>query len=117
MTLMSRRRGKFSDAYASQLPNHQLIDTGPGLSVRAAAEEAGLGAYYDSHYRLYCKFTHAAFGAIMGALDEFEVEDSRTVALCTLIGLEEVVSLGALCPTLDETRQALFRLIERTKQL
>src|SRR5205823_1133162 len=108
---------EFSDAYKSQFPNHELTDTGPGLSIAAAAEKIGLASYYDSAYRLYCKFAHGTLAAIIGALDEFEPEDSPTMAFCSLTGLEEVVSLGAQCPALDEMRQAFFGLIERTKHL
>ena len=74
------------------------------------AAAAGLGAYYDRYYRLYCRFTHATFGAITGALNAFDPEDNRTIAVCALSGLETVLAAGGVAPNIDGLRSRLSKL-------
>jgi hypothetical protein len=77
------------------------------LSLRDAAESAGIEGYYDTHYRQYCRFTHAAFRASTGYLSEFEPEDNRTMTLCALTAVEALVALGAPAPNLASLKQRL----------
>jgi len=99
----------FRTAYASKYPSHQLIEE--YLPLRAAAECAGLEGYYDTHYRLYCKFTHGAFRATTGNLNEFETEDTRAMILCVLVAVENLTLLGAPAPNIDSLKQRLGDLI------
>jgi hypothetical protein len=83
----------FKRKYRAKYPEHTLTEE--DLSLRRAAECAGIEGYYDSHYRLYYKYTHAAFGATMGDLNDFDREDTRTMTLCAFSALHAVASIGA----------------------
>ena len=95
----------FVQAYRTKYPEHPL--TQEELSLRRAAECAGIEGYYDSHYRLYCRFTHAAFGASIGDLSELEREDNRTMTVCALAAVEALVTLGASAPNLASLNKRL----------
>ena len=95
---IDRQWEEFRRAYETKYPGQTLVEK--ELSLRYAAELAGLDRYYDSHYRLYCRFTHAAFRASTGDLKEFETEDNRTMALCAFAALEAVASIGAPAPNM-----------------
>ncbi len=99
----------FEQNYKEQFPDHALVEK--GLSVPLAANAAGLSGYYDTHYRLYCKFTHAALAAMMGALDEFHTEDNRTMALCVQGALEEVTEMGGAIPNKERLMTRLNELV------
>jgi hypothetical protein len=99
---------QFRDAYRTKYPQHALIEE--EISLRRAAECAGLQRYYDSHYRLYCKYTHAAFRATTGNLSEFNQEDTRTMALCAFSALETVSSIDATTPNIASLRERLDTL-------
>lgn len=95
----------FKTAYALKYPDQLLVEE--SLPLRSAAQYAGLEGYYDTHYRLYCRFTHAAFRAVTGNLNEFESHDNRTMILCALAGVENLTLIGAPVPNLDSLRQRL----------
>lgn len=96
---------EFAQAYSKHFPNHPLVEK--KLSLRDAAVIAGLGEYYDSHYRLYCQFTHAAFRAVTRGLDELDTHDNRTMALCALVGIEAAISVGGSAPEISALRKRL----------
>jgi hypothetical protein len=100
----------FTKAYAAHFPDHPLVEE--KLWLRDAAVVAGLGPWYDSHYRLYCQFTHAAFRAVVGDLNDLEPHDNRTMALCLLPALEAAESVNATVPLLEELRMRLSKLDE-----
>ncbi len=87
------------ESYSKKYPDHPLAEE--KLSLQGAAEAAGLKKYYDSHYRLYCKFTHGAFRAITGDLDELEHHDNRTMNLCALVAINVLIPIGATAPNFD----------------
>lgn len=95
----------FKQAYRAKYPEHALVEQ--EISLRATAEQAGIERYYDSHYRLYCRFTHAAFRATTGNLNEFDREDNRTMALCALSAIEALSSIGASTPNIEQLREQL----------
>jgi hypothetical protein len=95
----------FKQAYHAKYPGHALVEE--EISLRRTAECAGIDKYYDTHYRLYCRFTHAAFRATTGNLNEFDREDNRTMALCAVSALEAVSSIGGPTPNLESFRQRL----------
>jgi len=81
------------------------------ISLYSVAEAVDLEGYYDSHYRLYCKFTHAALEAVMGDLNPLsDAEDNRTVALCVFVVIEALVTIGAESPNLAAFRERLDKL-------
>ena len=111
----ARRRGKdygpedkkkwdeFTKAYSAHFSTHKMVEE--KLSLRDAAVIAGIGDYYDSHYRLYCQFTHAAFSAVTHGLDELDTHDNQTMTLCAIVGLEAAILLGGVAQNFDELRK------------
>ena len=95
----------FVQAYRTKYPEHSLTEE--ELPLRRAAEYAGMEGYYDSHYRLYCRFTHAAFQASIGDLSGFEPEDNRTMTVCALAAVEALAALGASAPNLASLNQRI----------
>lgn len=87
----------FHEHCIDKIPDSDL--TNKDLSVRAAAKELGLEAYYDSFYPLYCAYTHGAFEAVMGKLDPIsDAYDNDTVALSVFSMIEVLVSIGGESP-------------------
>ena len=105
---------EFTEAYSTHFPTHKLLEQ--KLSLRDAAVVAGIGDYYDSHYRLYCQFTHAAFRAVTHDLDDLDTHDNQTMTLCALVGLEAAISVGAVAPNVDELRKRRKELDQRFYQ-
>jgi hypothetical protein len=95
----------FVEAYRTKYPEYSLTEE--ELSLRRAAEYAGMEGYYDSHYRLYCRFTHAALRASIGDLSAFDAEDNRTMTVCALAAVEALVRVGASAPNLASLNQRL----------
>lgn len=78
------------------------------------ASIAGLKDYYDTHFRMYCKHTHAALRAIGGYMDDLsDPEDTRTMVLCRFAALAAVAEIGASVPNL---KKLLARVDELKKQ-
>src|ERR1043165_2200420 len=60
------------------------------VSVRDAAEAAGLLKVYNNAYRTYCKFTHGALLAVQGHLDDAtNATDTDLVVSCVLMVLNQ----------------------------
>jgi hypothetical protein len=86
----------------------KAIEQRPDLIYRLGLTETrsdrvidGGEAYYKSHYRTYCKFTHATLRVIIGGLDEITTdEDNPTMILCVLCAVESLASIGGSCPNL-----------------
>ncbi len=102
--------GEFTVKYSSQFPEHRLEET--TLSAFQAAEAAGIEAYYDCAYRLYCQFTHGALRVATGDLNSTDTVDGRTMAFCVLSALEAVVSIGGEAPRLVPLRDRLLSLTQ-----
>lgn len=103
-----RQWDDFKREYRTHFPQHVLEET--ENSLFDTAKKAGMEGYYNSHYRLYCRFTHAALGATVGDLNYSDSEDNRTMALCVCCGLEAVASAGGDAPTLSSLRKRLSNL-------
>jgi Family of unknown function (DUF5677) len=103
-----RRWDDFVKMYRDHFPTHKLEDK--NLPLRVAAIAAGIEDYYDSAYRVYCQFTHAAFRAITGNLDELYVHDNPAMGLCALTGLEAVGLLGGTTPDVELFRSRMVKL-------
>jgi hypothetical protein len=99
----------FKTKYAKHFPGHNTVDQ--SISTYDLAEATGLADYYDSHYRMYSRYTHAAFEAVEGLLDTLATpEDNRTMALCCLNALETLNPLGANVPNLKSLADRLNSL-------
>lgn len=107
--LLERHWAQFRQAYHSKYPEHPLSEK--KLTAWDASEAAGLKGYYESHYRLYCQFSHGGFRASTGDLNDFEPEDNRTMTLCSFAGIDALVSVGALAPKLPELKRRLGRAV------
>ena len=89
-----KRWEDFKASYKAQFSAHPLVEK--ELTLLDTAKEAGIAGYYHSHYRTYCKYTHATLRAVGGSLDELsDSEDSRTMAFCVFAALENLQDLGA----------------------
>jgi hypothetical protein len=70
----------------------------------------GVNAYYDSHYRGYCQYTHGALQAVCGSLDELTVpEDTRVMLHSSMTALEALADMGAECPGIASFWNALAK--------
>jgi hypothetical protein len=98
----------FVKAYREHFPTHRFKEK--KLSLRVAASAAGIEDYYDSAYRVYCQFSHAAFRAITGTLDELYVHDNPAMGLCALTGLEAVGLLGGTAPDVELFHSRMVKL-------
>ncbi len=98
----------FKQKYHAKYPEHTLTEE--DLSLRRAAECAGIERYSDSQYRLYCRYAHATFRATTGDLNGFDREDTRTMTLCAFSALDAVSSIGAPTPNLAPLKQRLDNL-------
>ncbi len=105
---IDRQWSEFESAYVQKYPEHNCIKK--KLTLRCAAENAGIDSYYDSHYRLFCLFTHGAFRATTGDLEDFEPEDNRTMALCAFAILDCLVSLGAAPTRMTSFKRRISQL-------
>jgi len=84
------------------------------LELREVAEVVGLGAYRESHYKTYCKFTHGAFRALAGDLDEaVDPQDSPTMILCAMSALQALADIGAHCPNIQSLNARVMELTNR----
>jgi hypothetical protein len=98
---------QFKQKYATQFPRHKLVEK--ELSLFEATKVAGVESYYNSYYRLYCQFTHAAFRAVTGGLSRMKMEDNEIVAACAYCGLEAVAGVGGDAPNLVSLGNRLMR--------
>jgi len=76
------------------------------LSSYDAAAAIGAEAYYDSHYRGYCQYTHGALEAVSGSLDELtDPEDTRVMLQSAMTALESLAHVGADCAAIASFRR------------
>lgn len=94
---------EFETRFKQAFPNVDLKRQ--KLSAACAAAFAGLMDYYNTHYRMYCKHTHAALRATGGYMDDLsDPEDTRTMVWCTFSALDAVAAIGGSAPDLESLR-------------
>jgi Family of unknown function (DUF5677) len=102
----SKRFEAFKAQLNEQFPTLALEDK--YISVREIADVADMAGFYDSHYRTYCRYTHAALWAIGDFLAGLtDPEDNRTMGLCTYTAVNALTSIGAESPNLQSLWQRL----------
>lgn len=106
---IDKQAAEFEQEYRSQHPGHTIIKE--KISSRDLAKSSNIAPYYDSHYRLYCRFTHGAVSAILGELTELQREDNRVMTLCALTAIEALVSFGATASNLSSLKDRSSELI------
>jgi hypothetical protein len=101
--------GEFEARYKEAFPN--ATPKREKLSLFGAAQIAGQENYYNTHYRMYPQYTHAALRAIGGYTDELsDSEDTRTMVVCAFAALAAVAAIGADAPKLDALRSRVDEL-------
>jgi hypothetical protein len=105
----------FKTRCASEFGAEKLEDI--PLSSYDAAAAIAVEAYYDSHYRAYCQYTHGALEAVSGNLDEvIDPEDTRVMLNCAMSALEALVDMGADCPNIESFRGRFIDVINEKPQ-
>jgi hypothetical protein len=101
---------QFRDAFTKEFPTIPIPNVDERLLIEYLAERAGLKPFYDSHYRIYSRYTHGALHASTGNLDQAtDPEDNRIMAICALVALDNLVSLGAKSPNHDCLTQGVYK--------
>jgi len=101
---------KFKNAFVKEFPSIPIPNLNDRLKIEYVAKKAGMTPFYNSHYRIYCRYTHGALQASTGNIDKAtDRADNRTMAICALVALDNLISLGAKPPR--------ERLVERLEQL
>jgi hypothetical protein len=102
---------KFENAFVKGFPKVPIPNVDDRLTIEHVAEKAGMKPYYNSHYRIYCRYTHGALQASTGNLDKAtDRADNRTMAICALVALDNLISFGAKSPNHDGLVKRLDRL-------
>jgi hypothetical protein len=102
----------FKDRCVAQFGADNLQES--PLSSYDAAVEIGVEAYYDSHYRGYCQYTHGGLDAASGSLDELtDPEDTRVMLHSALVALDALVEIGAECPGIGCFRERFSEVIRQ----
>src|SRR2546430_10541972 len=105
----------FKDRCIAQFGADKLEDV--PLNSYDAAAEIGVEAYYDSHYRGYCQYTHGALEAVSGSLDELtDPEDTRVMLHSAMAATEALVDMGADCPKMTSFREQFIDIINQKPQ-
>jgi hypothetical protein len=104
---------RFKNAFGKEFPTvpiPNLCERCDRLTIERVAQKAEMKSYYDSHFRIYSRYTHGALHASTGNLDKAtDLADNQIMAVCALVALENLISLGAESLNHD-------RLIERLEQ-
>ncbi len=104
----------FKDAFAKEFPAIAISNTDARLKIQCIAGMAGMKSYYDSHYRIYCRYTHGALHASTGNIDKAtDRADNQIMAVCALIALDNLISLGAKSSNRDRLAQRLEDITPR----
>jgi hypothetical protein len=108
---------EFKNAFAKEFPTvpiPNLCDRCDRLSIQKVAEKAEMKSYYDSHYRIYCRYTHGALQASTGNIDKAtDRADNQIMAVCALVALDNLISLGAKSSNSDRLAQRLKDITPR----
>ena len=76
------------------------------LTIEHVADNAGMKPYYDSHYRIYSRYTHGALHGSTGNIDKAtDRADNQIIAVCAFVALENLISLGAQSSERDRLEQ------------
>lgn len=102
---------QFKADYHKHYPSHAMIEQ--KFSVRDAAVTAQYENHYETVYRLFCTYTHAAFKAATDDLSDFYEQDTHTVSFCVLSALWALVYVNVPIPELGELWDEI-RDIQRT---
>lgn len=98
----------FNDAFTKEFPTIPIPRVDDRLTIEHLADKAKLKPFYDSHYRIYSRYTHGGVHASTGNIDKAtDPADNRTMAICALVALDNLMSLGAKSSNRDRLAQRL----------
>jgi Family of unknown function (DUF5677) len=105
---------KFKNAFMKEFPTVRipnLCDRCDRLTIERVADKAGMKSYYDSHYRIYSRYTHGALQDSTGNIDEAtDRADNQIMAVCALVALNNLISLGAKSTNRDRLAERLQKI-------
>lgn len=104
----------FKRSYAEAFPDHELCES--SVDLRSLAAKAGVDPYYDTHYRLYCQYTHAALRATTDDLEEFSQEDERVIGFALIVAIEAVLECGGSCNEFSALREKFLLTYKEGEQ-
>jgi hypothetical protein len=105
----------FDDAFKKEFPTIPVPNVNDRLKIECLAAKAKLKPFYDSHFRIYSRYTHGAVHAITGNLDEpTDRADNQIMAVCALVALDNLISLGAKSSNRDRLAQRLEDITPRS---
>jgi len=109
-----RKWDDFTEAYKKAYPDHAL--TPSPIDLRSLCLKAEVEGYYDSHYRLYCQYTHAALRASTDGLETFSGEDERVIGFAIVTALEATIECGGDSDGFNDLRAKFLAQIDEVEQ-
>ncbi|KAF5406853.1 MAG: hypothetical protein Udaeo2_30540 [Candidatus Udaeobacter sp.] len=107
---------RFKNAFVTEFPTvpiPDLCERCDRLTIERVAQKARMKPYYDSHYRIYSRYTHGALQASTGNIDKAtDRADNQIIAVCALVALDNLISLGAKSPNHDSLEARIPRFSE-----
>jgi len=93
---VEKQWAQFKKSYIKKFPAHQFVEK--PITVADVAKAANLESVYATHYRLYCKHTHATFRATTGGFGDNPLLDDPTAVICVIAGIETAIAVGGVAP-------------------
>jgi len=105
---------EFKNAFVKEFPTVPIPNVDDRLTIEHLAAKAGLTPFYNSHYRIYCRYTHGALHASTGNIDKAtDRADNQIMAVTALVALDNLISLGAKSSNRDRLAQRLEDITPR----
>jgi len=105
---------EFKNAFVKAFPSVPVPSVNDRLTIEHVAGKADMKSYYDAHYRIYCRYTHGALQGSTGNIDKAtDPADNQIIAVCALVALNNLISLGATSSNLDRLEQRLIDITPR----
>jgi hypothetical protein len=99
---------RFKNTFVKEFPTIPIPNVNDRLTIECIAEKAGMASFYNAHYRIYSRYTHGAGHASTGNIDPAtDPADNRTIAICALVALDNLISFGAKSPNHDRLTERL----------
>ena len=106
---------EFKNVFVKEFATVPIPNVNDRLTIEHLAEKAGLTPFYNSHYRIYCRYTHGALHASTGNIDKAtDRADNQIMAVTALVALDNLISLGAKSSNRDRLAQRLQDITPRS---
>ncbi|MEO6567796.1 MAG: DUF5677 domain-containing protein [Opitutaceae bacterium] len=100
---MAANWNEFEKAYCAKYPHH--VFDGTKTNTFEIAEKAGLEKVYNAHYRVFCRFTHAALRAGLKELNHASENAEPILTMLVGMAVEALHALGAEKGDYDEVQR------------